>query len=386
MPDLPVIVVTFAVLGFPEECFCGDLKDVTIPGVNWDGSPATVLDDPVTVVLSVGGETILSETYYPDADGKIVIRRLGELLLPYFTLPVAGFVGSSRDASIQVQLSLTSDQVGNNVKTSVVHYSRLPINHDFAAPYLHLLSRYQEKKTAVGRVEMVSGMTGISRVDVGVAYLLNGVAKYTKIQLGNIVNCTTMNVSIDVITAQLNTSQSLTLTPADVLYYDLYAVQIVETLESVVDKIRLVHDTRNYPHPVNIAYYNCFGVMETITLTGIDERSVDLGGEFAYADAKYRKIDTVPVVSDKVYTGHIDQQTAQALEDLVTSDLVFLYENGVLTKEITITDIEMVRKKPSYEPIGYAITYRPVDKRHLEFTQRVLPTGIFDSTFDYTFD
>lgn len=378
---MPSIEIHLQVTGVADECFCGDYGDITVVV-----APADVL-----TVISVGDVAVLSETYSPDQNEQVIIRDIGEVLLSYFTNPAFDFSTSFRDGSIDVAISIVCNDVVPLTynKTQKVHYSRIKIGHDFTTKYSKFLTRYTKKNTSATRQELVSAFSGIDRVDVAVAYILNGVAKYTKIPLSAVTDCTTMNASLGIVTQLLNTNQALTLSTDDILYYDLYAVQIATDLtETIVDKIQYKNDKRYFPHEKHFVYYNCFGVLETITFTGLENRSMELGATFGYTNRNYRKIDTTPVVSNKAYSGYIDNATAESIEDLITSDKVCLYADGVIGDEITITDIEMESKDPSNEPLSYSITYRPTKEKHLKFTRAGSSSDnrIFDSTFDYTFD
>ena len=74
--------------------------------------------------------------------------------------------------------------------------------------------------------------------------------------------------------------------------------------------------------------------------------------------------------------------------DMVASPWVYVIEDGKL-REVTITEVELNDTLPHREPVGYRVKWRYADERKQRTFSRkmVVPyTGIFDNTFDETFE
>jgi len=134
-------------------------------------------------------------------------------------------------------------------------------------------------------------------------------------------------------------------------------------------------------------YFNCFGLPETITFTGQDNRKIDPGITYGYLLDNYRQIESLPIVSNQVYSGQISREVAECIEELLISDRKYLYADDRIGKEIVITEVGMEQDSASNRPISYSLTYRPAALRHLEYKRIIYDTGrVFDKTFDDTFD
>ncbi|KAA6336225.1 hypothetical protein EZS27_015611 [termite gut metagenome] len=367
-----------AIIGIKSKLFSGDYEDILVTGVSGE----------LPFTIEIDNKVILEETYFADSSGEVRIKGIGNIITGYFNFPVLSFSDALIDTTATCILTFIIGMPVSYVQKILYSSIRTGINIDIGEPPLCIfLTRYTKKRTSVLRNELVSFFENGQRIEIGMAYILEDKAKYTQFTFlttsssGNLI---IKNISVPVVLSLLQSQTGITLTEEKLLFYDLYSLSDT----TINDKLHIENDRRNFPSRRNLLYRNCFGVPETVTFTGADERSMELGGTYSYFSGAYRKTHTLPVPSDKINTGYIDATVADSFYDLVTSDKVFLYENGTIGDEITITDIEMTSKVPDNKPVSYTITYRPSENKNARFEKEHHPfsSKVFDKTFDSTFN
>jgi hypothetical protein len=367
-----------AIIGIISKLFSGDYEDILVTGVS----------DELPFSIEIDNKVILEETYFGDADGEVRIKGIGDIITSYFNFPVLSFSDALIDTTATCILTFIIGRPISYVQKILYSSIKTGIDIDFGQPPLCIfLTRYKHKRTSIFRNELVSFFENEQRIEIGIAYILENKTKYTQFTFltttdsGNLI---IKNISIPVVLSLLQSQTGITLTEEKLLYYDLYSI----TDTTVEDKLHIENDRRNFLSQTHLLYRNSFGVPETITFTGVDERSTELNGTYSYFSGTYLKTHTLAIPSHKINTGYIDKTTADSLYDLITSDTVFLYEDGVIGDKITITDIEMTSKTPDNKPMSYTITYRPSENKNARFQKEHYPSSskIFDKTFDRTFN
>lgn len=362
------------VTGLKNSCFCADYGDIIVTGVS----------EMLTAVIYVNGINALEEIYYPDAGNTVTIRGIGEVLMTYFKEVEEPLLGDSkRDLYLSTVIKLNN---GEFSKEQTVFYSRISTGLDVDFSYSRFLTRYTKKRTSYSRREIIQFYDNLQSIHFGIAYLLDGVPQFLKVEQYACKNThagISLDVSINTILFVLKNKSDVLVTPDDLIYYEVYSV----INDNIVDEIRFINDKRHFPNEKHFLYYNSFGFTETITFTGQDKRSIELGATYAYIGGDYRKIDTLPVISNQVNSGHIGKDMADCMEDLLISAKVYTYENGSIEKEIVFTEVDMTRDSQNNHPINYTLTYRPAALRHLEYKRIIYDSKrVFDKTFDNTFD
>lgn len=360
----------------PSICFSSEFGDIIISGVTTS----------LVAQFSISGELILKETYYPDASGIVTIRDIGKVLNAYFN--IEDFDLSDSNYSTVLTLgSMFTEGTDSVSKSTTVYYCTAETGIDLNSDEKYVfLTRYTYKKTAIDRKEFISYYMNGQTIYLGIAYLYNNTAKYLIIVWqtpATNLKVRAVDASLKAISTILNSRTGLTIPVDSIIYYDV----IAKVNDLPKRKLHFVNDKRNFSQKKNLVYRNCFGAPETFTCTGLDEQSIELNGEYGYVSGNYRKISTEPVISDKINTGYMNAVAAASLEDLILSDKIFLYDDNALADQIVITDIEMVKKQPSNQPISYTLTYRPAKQNHLKFNAGgAVKSRIFDSSFNYSFD
>lgn len=356
---------------FKYTCYVGDYGDVIFSDVS----------DSISLTISIGEVVVLNEIYHPDASRKVVVSGIGDILRYYFELDKTDlFLQKSVNRSITVDVRY---EIGAIVRfvTQVVYYSSVLIDPDNL--YDRFLTRYRQKKTNSLRQELLSIYDFRAKtIELGVAYLHDGVEQYHRSHYANILQCSTYNISMWSIPDWLDGEIGYSIDPLDIIYYDVYAL---DAAGLVVDQIRYKNDKRLFPHEVKLAYYNCFGVLETIACTGLTKSNTELNGSYIQSKDSYSKVHTDPVTTHRLFTGYLDAVEVECMQDLIRSERVWIYQDPHRLTPITITDVDLESNNRGDLPTGYAISYRLSDNRLVFHQDGVTPTRSFDKTFDYTF-
>ena len=356
-----------------------------------DLSVAVTVEKRVTITFSHGGEELgtIEEIYYPDEDGNIVIRGLGELAMSYLKPMPAELFSDSRhvkgwDAGV-VSLSILVENAEAD-STSVlseppvrfsteVYYCSTRCNIT-PASFEGFLNRYSQRTISPLQPLMLThkqfSQTSVRWI---VRYENNG-------SIGE-------GQRMDIIS---RTVGSLYLEQFQV--HELSAEKVLEVVvecmddQQVIDRIIYKIDHGHQRQQTAFAFTNCFGAWETEALTGADERKDELEATFGIIESRYRKVHTELTEEHRVCSGFISAEQYQSLLDMARSEHVYLLnDDGTLGEEVTITGIEFSEKKPHTTPNAVYLTYR-VSNMHQEVFERKQPqTGrIFDDTFDTTFE
>ncbi len=362
--------------GVKDNCFCSNYGDIQISD----------LTDTLNMSLSINGVMALEEIYHPDNNGRVTVRELGKVIGSYFEFPEINDLATfSLQLFVVVDLNFYSagEQI---VREQRVFYSRCKTKYEDGLSLYGFITRYAQKKTSANRSEFIQYYENGQTLHIGISYLQDGKAKYYKaewITTNNSSNATSREVSVDIILYLLYERLGLNLTEKELEYYEIFSVNN----NRYVDKIKFVNDRRHFPQETHLVYFNAFGFLETLTFTGKLKQSTELGGAYATIADEYVKINTKPVVSSELNSGHIDKNTAESIYDIITAPDVYLYSNRKIKQKMVVTGQKIERERPSNKPVNFVITMRPASNDHLAFDKEVSSNHrIFDFTFDHTFN
>lgn len=362
------------VTGLKNSCFCADYGNIIV----------TDVADSLSMVLSADGVSVIEEVYTPNNKKEVIIRNLGDVLQSYFGKVEETTLGNAT-RKLQMSVNINLNDGTSFSHTQQVFYSTIATDISVDFTYAPFLTRYKKKKTAVSRCELLSFYNNTQTIWLGIAYLLGGAARFDKYEFYQSTGThegVSLDVSLKKIVAFLS-EKNIRINNDDLIYYEAYSV----VGDIVRDETRFINDKRQFHQETHFLYYNCFGLPETITFTGQDNRKIDPGITYGYLADGYRQIDTLPVVSNQVYSGHISKEVAECIEELLISDQKYLYAAGVVGKEIVITEVALEQDSLNNRPVSYSLTYRPAALRHLEYKRIIYDSGrVFDKTFDDTFD
>lgn len=347
--------------------FSGNMESLTVTGV----------DGYLDVRLKAGDMTAIEERFYPMA-GKVALYDLGEVLQEYFSFPD---LAVSEDIclmpSIEVSLRFQdSDTVLE--RTFRVYYSRCRVT-PVEVVSGRFYSRYRQVDTAVGNEEYVPLCAGDTTVlKVGVAHMENGKARFMtrEVSLGGHTGMIAVKISLERIASLSG------LAAGDILFYD---VTVSDGNGS--DSIRYNVDRRNYRNITRFIYLDCFGLPQTLAFTGLVEYAPELDGDIVSLLAGDMRPDARIVDMRTVNSGYLTGSRYEALVDMTASADIRRYEKGTVQK-IVVTDMDFTHRLPGNERFAVSLTYRPAERYHGGF-ERILDNngrGIFDQTFDYTFN
>ena len=263
-------------------------------------------------------------------------------------------------------------------RSVTVWYSRGRVSTGVPEPGM-IYSRYKSVNTAIGREEYLPFFADAAMtLHIGVAHVRNGVEKYTRksVALGGRTGMLAFRVSPARIA-------SLSGISADAILY--YEVTVTAGIGSA-DQIRYCMDRHYYRNTSNFIYLNSFGLPETIALTGLVEYNPELNGEIVSLMQEDIRID--PGLSDvrTVNSGYLSIAKYKALTDMITSADIRVYDTAGQRK-IVVTDVDLLHRRSGSEMFSVTVTYRPSERGHMGFERiRNDKKGIFDRTFDYTFN
>lgn len=348
--------------------FSGNLKNVAITGVN----------EYVDIDLNVAGTDVMShERFYPVA-GKVLLADFGKLIDCYFesadfSTPGDVYTGNARNVRIYCRDKDTTAE-----SSTTVWYSKNRVSTVSPEPGM-IYSWYKSINTAIGREEYVPFFAdAATTLHIGVAHVRNGVEKYTRksVTLGGRTGMLAFRVSPAKIASLSGVSADA------ILYYDV----TVTAGTGSTDRIRYYMDKHYYRNTSNFIYLNSFGLPETIAFTGLVEYNPELNGEIVSLMQEDMRMD--PELSDvrTVNSGYLSIAKYKALTDMVTSADIRVYDTAGQRK-IVVTDVDLLHRQSGSEKFSVTVTYRPAERGYMEFERiRNNRIGIFDRTFDYTFN
>lgn len=330
----------------------------------------------VDISLNKFGE-ILKETYYPDESKRVVIYDLPALFLPYFSFTdISGIPESTFCSALKATIH-AKDSSGELNLNVTVYYSRKMVGG--AVGDNVILNRYKTVATASGREEFFSfyATDGI-QVRLGVAYLQNGMAKYT------VKNFTTTGMlgPVCLRVSPKRVSLFAGIVEESILYYIVTST----TAAGASDQVKYVMDRRNYRRQTTFLYYNCFGLPETITMLGLQAEEPELESEIIRLLQREKQINVKLTDSRTVNSGYMQPDKYESLMDMLESPDIRLLEDG-RNIPVVITDIDFSHQRIGNERISVSLTFRPAIRPSGRFVRtNPLKGRIFDQTFDYTFD
>lgn len=305
-----------------------------------------------------GSPSFLEETYVPDQDGRIYIRDLGKLFDPYLlpamlkrTFRIVLTEEGSQAVTVSVDVLYCQAEIGMSVEDFTKNY------------FLSLLK--QEKQLFVGQAEYLSVYDEGSVELRLMATRSNGVV-YTSIW--------TLSCNGNVVTKDISPGIWLP-EPENVLY-------IVATCGN---RTMIYYLTPQIPsESVQFLFLNSFGVKETFIPSGLISRENKYEAGFGYVSGLYRKYKNKRVKEYTVNTGVLDNNHSDWLEDLFISKDVFLLSPSGVEREIVIEDTKVKRSNTPDELPSFEFKYRFSKNSQGQFITD--STGIFDDTFDDTFN
>lgn len=342
-------------------CFTSSLGDIVI-------NPGS--EQLVTFSIRMGATVVLpTETYSSDPDGVIYITGLGEVLSAWLRTdgPTAYLLKQQTTVTEFIFIYNGSLEKRHTIMRSDVDFDMT------AAAFCntHFLSlMFSTKTTVAGRRELLAfyDARSTSMTATVNAYYLSA---------GSIINNTSQRAAIGSGAIKyLDVSPAIFHSEGKRLLY--YTVSIGERT------IRYELDYTAFLQQTHFVYRNCFGVEDTFTCIGEAASEGKFERYYATFSGGYKNFKRKNLREYTIDTGILSQAAAYALDDMFSSEEIWLYDEHGLIKEIVILDQKVVRSSLPDEMPRFEFTYRLTQSNQRYKT--ALYGRIFDSTFDKTFN
>lgn len=314
-----------------------------------------------TVVISIGSEIILEETYVPDARNLISLRDLDRLIVPYLASNlietfhyVIKDIQNTIEKDFTVQFSAT--EISMEAGTFLDEY------------FLSLL--LGTKTTALGRSEFV--------------HLVCREACLVKVKLEYMVG-DRIEVKERVLQDITEVNKVITVDVSPDLFVVIGKMLFAYTVTAGLRTMRFEIDTLTPDTAPDLVFTNSFGCQETIYCGGTHQVDPKYNRETAVIDGKLRSYQITENRNFKANTGILSPDMANWTEDLFRSKEVYLLDGGATGKEVTITESKSLRNNNPDNLPSFEFEYRYAQRNH-----NIMPVAtagrVFDNTFDRTFN
>lgn len=370
--------------------FCQDMGDIVLTGVVHNSLAITFkIYGPQDQLL-----TTLDETYYPDNDNKVYISGLGELAETYLqgeslsTLfnPTSGFDARDMYVTIRADILIADHWYYDSFEQRIYQCnSRTKI---FPSSYPYFLSRFRNRKIYPDQpISMAYLAFRETTVYCKAIYNNDGVVS-EKTQL--VATASEPGTTAILQYSLTEVASLLQIEADDIIEFEFQLSTTSNDTETIIDTIKYVIDRNVTLERTMLLFKNTFGIPEIIALTGQNKRTSSLAGSYAWMQRKYRKVSTDLTTLHTICSGWIDKNTFESIKDAIKSNEVYVIENSNLVEQVTITDIDLDYETPRTKPQAAYITYRVADKIQETFAREALDSedeeGIFDHTFDDSFE
>jgi hypothetical protein len=371
------------------------LKEPTSNGLHFHSSIPDIIiqknDASVGIIFEMiyAGVVILKEQFSYDSNSLIQIQNISEIVESYFpddliTIPTTDPVYNPGLTDLAFTYRLTE---GTTIHESTFNVLRcdaeVNVNVSEWITENFLSRAYRSKRTAINWNEYLSyyqqPAAGELTVNYKIVYKNDGITTeaigvFKKIPAAVSNRIVTFNTSLrallDHIELDINTT---------VLQYDFW---ITGTDVSTNNYTYLV-DRNTYRSQTNFVFVNSFGVIETFTATGelINNKTNDI--KISNINNHYRKTENNFLSQKQCFSGFLSEREMDWIDDMTMSYALGLYTYAGLSDEITIVKTEKSDTNKN-ELHAFSFEYRRAKNTHFVFGAAT--NGIFDLTFDQTFD
>ena len=329
----------------------------------------------------------MTEYYSPDDSGVVRINDLGEVALSYFSsLPINFSDECIEEYSIIMEAQIF-DVSGYRLNgfSQKFYYSNCRTSIEFPYKYRGFLSRHRRRKIRQEQAHFVGFFLNAQQLGIGVSYRLGTKERWSEflIDMTDSGYLYYRNFSVNTIATLLQSNAGIAVNTDDIFYFIVY----LKSDGEVVDAMQLDIDRTHYPAISHFVYRNCFGIPDTMQFVGKDNRTSEMEATYVNIQKKYRKINTRYNIYHDINTGYINDTLRDCVEDLVTSDEVFLYNDTTLGDMVTITETVFDESRPRTEPINVRLKYRlAAECQRTIDRDMTMDYRIFDHTFGDTFE
>ena len=312
---------------------------------------------------------IVQETYQYDIEGKVVIRRLSDVVSSFFA-----------DGLIQ-----TFDFIVGEITLSGVMVlkcdSIVSVTSADVWTKANFLTRAgQRKRTAYGRQEFLSYAHLPSYGTLTKNARIVTASGSTIVSLGTLAGVGAADVKT------FDASLATVLAGTGILAAAVYRYEIwLSGTGYTTNTYKFLPDNNPYRYKTNLIFENAFGCPETFTATGTMSVVKNVEKTFGNIQNNYRKL-TQDFVSEKSKnSGHLIYTEMSWLDDLIRSFNIYTYAiDGVgVNEEVTIVNSDKTDTDANLLQ-SFRFNYRKSKIQHLHFATAL--DGVFDYTFDDSFE
>lgn len=372
------------------------LQEPTSNGLHFHSSIPDIIiqknDASVGIIFEMifAGVVILKEQFSYDSNLRIQIQNISEIVESYFpdnliTIPTTDPVYNSGLTDLAFTYRITE---GATIHERTFKALRCDAEIDVDVPewiiYNFLTRAYRSKRTALDWNEYLSyyqqPAAGELTINYKLVYLNAGIPTeaigiFKSIPAAGSNRVVTFNASLRALLLHLNLDIKST-----VFRYDLW----ISGTDVSTNIYTYLVDRNPYRSQTTLVFVNAFGVLETFTATGevINNKTNEV--KLSNINNHYRKTENNFLSQKQSFSGYLTEREMDWIDDLLMSYALGLYTyHSGLSDEITIVSCEKSDTNKN-ELHAFSFEYRRAKNTHFIFASAA--NGIFDTTFDQTFD
>lgn len=336
-----------------------------------DSFPFQVSGDSATVTITCAGEEVLQETYYP-MSGNITISDLGTLIADY----VRPTVKSTFSISITEHTG-ESDTDTWQSGDIIAYYSTADIDMD-AMVFLNqfFLTLLDGKKlTKPGRREYLHASgDNVEKAEVTARFFDEG--KLVSVEAPE--DCT--------ILTSINGITTMDVSPGH--YEDLHSGNLFAYTVRMGKRIQEYQiDFNSGASEPAILFSNAFGCQEIFYCTGKQEVTKEFERKSAVINNRKVNYSIKGTRTFKADTGMLPPGMVDFIDDLLGSDELYLFRNGMRDREIVVTDSKMEYSNEDDGTFEFTLSYQYSQKiQNIIYKDGNAAGKIFDSPFGKMFN
>lgn len=342
-------------------CFTSGVGDIIIQ--------LTGSEEFVDFSIRLGSVVVLpQERYYPDASRVVTISDVGELLSHWLREDKAIAFLLKRQETV---LDFTFVY---NATTKSHRVMRCDVDFDVTAAYFcgkaFLNLMFSSKETHVARRETLAFYSATAQPPVATvtASYLSGNAVVEEVFQRPLVGIGPVWY-VDV------SPRLFVKADRQLLFY---------TVEEEGRTMRYEIARTPFLQQTHFVYRNAFGIEDTFTCVGEAGSKGVYERYYATLNGSYKNFKRKNLREYSADTGVLSQAQAYCVDDMFSSEEIWLYDESGLIKEVVILDQKVERSSLPDEMPRFEFTYRLTQSNQRYKT--VLPRNIFDATFDRSFN
>lgn len=319
-------------------------------------------EETATFTLQLGEKVLHSETYVSDAEGKIRIYDLPELVDAHLTANlIEAFTYTITDGTATVTRTFTVQFCAAAVSIPATEWREK----------FFLTTLQGVKHTAPGRKEFLH-LIVTQETEVTVTALFMSPMGETEE-----VVC-----EMDPVT---ETGRVATIDVSPDTFTHAQGWELVAYTVEAGSRTQQFLVSEGLDSAPNLVFTNSFGCQETIYCTGTHALKPKYEHSASVIEGKYRNYHIEETREFQARTGPISFEMARWAEDLFRSKEIYLLEENTQGREVTVTEAKAERDNELDTIPNFAFTYRYAQRNHNVID---LPRAgrIFDHTFDNTFN